>query len=273
MGNPVNRRFVETRSGRVHMAEAGSGAPVLLLHQTPRSWDEYRDALPLIGRRYRAIAMDTRGFGDSDPLAEGAVSIERWADAVIDLADALGLNDFAVAGHHTGGVIALDLAARYPNRINRLVLSATSYIDADRRARHAGQRVIDEVEQQADGQHLTELWQRRRPHYPAGENAALLTRFMRDALKAGPLAVEGHRAVNRYRMEDSIGRVCCPTLILAPMEDPHAYPSAARLGALIAHSVMREIPGAMVPFPDQMPQVFADAICAFLDGDEEPSRR
>lgn len=267
MSDKVKRRFVETRSGTVHIAEAGSGAPVLLLHQTPRSWDEFRDALPLIGRRYRAIAMDTRGFGDSDPLPDGRVSIEGWADAVIDLADALGLTDFAIAGHHTGGVIALDVAARYPNYINRLILSATSFVDAERRARHEGHRVIDEVAESADGQHLAELWQRRRPHYPADGSAELLTRFMRDALKAGPLAVEGHRAVNRYRMEDTVGLVRCPTLILAPMEDPHAYPSAPRLAAAIAGSVVQDVPGAMVPFPDQMPQVFADAICAFLDGD------
>jgi pimeloyl-ACP methyl ester carboxylesterase len=45
--------------------EHGTGEPVLLLHQTPRSWDEYRDVLPLLGANHRAIAMDTLGFGAS----------------------------------------------------------------------------------------------------------------------------------------------------------------------------------------------------------------
>ena len=51
-GSSVERRFVTTPLGRIHVAMAGSGFPVLLLHQTPRSWDEYRDVLPLLGSRF-----------------------------------------------------------------------------------------------------------------------------------------------------------------------------------------------------------------------------
>src|SRR3954447_16676655 len=103
-GSSVERRFVTTPLGRIHAAIAGSGFPVLLLHQTPRSWDEYRDVLPLLGRDFRAIAMDTLGFGDSD--ASGDPSIEAWATAAFALLDALGVKEFAVVGHHTGAVIA-----------------------------------------------------------------------------------------------------------------------------------------------------------------------
>ena len=77
----VERSFIVTPSGRIHIASTGSGAPVLLLHQTPRSWDEFRDVLPLLGRHYRVIAMDTVGYGDSDPLPDGKASIEDWATA------------------------------------------------------------------------------------------------------------------------------------------------------------------------------------------------
>ena len=81
----VERSFISTPSGRVHIAASGGGAPVLLLHQTPRSWDEFRDVLPLLGRHYRAIAMDTMGYGDSDPLPHGQASIENWAKAAHEL--------------------------------------------------------------------------------------------------------------------------------------------------------------------------------------------
>src|ERR1700691_2477570 len=77
----VERSFVSTPTGRIHIAAAGVGAPVLLLHQTPRSWDEYRDVLPLLGRHYRTIAMDTVGYGDSDPLPDGQASMKSWARA------------------------------------------------------------------------------------------------------------------------------------------------------------------------------------------------
>jgi pimeloyl-ACP methyl ester carboxylesterase len=69
----ITRRFVDVPAGTIHCAIAGSGRPVLLLHQTPRSWNEYRDVLPLLGRHFQAIAMDTIGFGDSSSLPLEAI--------------------------------------------------------------------------------------------------------------------------------------------------------------------------------------------------------
>lgn len=259
----IQTSSVETKAGRLHVACVGEGYPVLLLHQTPRSWDEYRDVLPVLGRRFRAIAMDTPGFGASQGLPPGLVSIENWAEAALALLDALGIAQAAVVGHHTGAVIALEIAAAAPDRVSTLVLSACPFVDAARREKHGSAQVIDDVAIRADGAHLSELWRRRQPFYPAGDTE-LLTRFMADALRAGPLAAEGHRAVNRYRMEERIGRVRCPTLVLAPCLDPHAYPAAPRVAEAIAGSVLRDVEGAMVPFPDQMPETFASLVRDFI---------
>src|SRR5262245_57972376 len=171
-GSSVERCFVTTRLGRIHAAVAGTGFPVLLLHQTPRSWDEYRDVLPLLGRDFRAIAMDTLGFGDSDAPA-GDPSIELWAQGAFALLDALGETRAAFVGVHTGAVIAVEMAASAPERVGALVLSACPFVDAARRARHEGMRVIDDVEVRSDGAHLAELWARRQPFYPAGDTDLL----------------------------------------------------------------------------------------------------
>ena len=259
----IERAFVATRSGPIHVARSGQGFPVLLLHQTPRSWDEYRDVLPLLGRSYRAIAMDTVGFGDSQPLPATDNTIERWASAAFDLLDALGHTRVAVVGHHTGAVIAMEMAASHPERVAALVLSSCPYVDAERRAAHRGKRVIDDVQRRPDGSHLTELWQRRQPFYPAGD-IDLLERFMADALKAGVLAAGGHRVVGRYAMETRSSLVSSPTLVLAATADPHAYPATARVLREIAGSRLAEISGAMVPLPDQMPREFAAAVHQFL---------
>src|ERR1700722_1029404 len=170
------------------------GAPVLLLHQTPRSWDEFREVLPILGRHYRVIAMDTVGYGDSDPLPNGQASIENWARAAHALLHALGLPRAAIVGHHTGAAIAVEIAAAYPDSVAALVLSASPYVDAARRAKAHGKHIIDEVTSRPDGAHLGELWKMRQPFYPA-DRPDLLERFVVDALKAGPLAAEGHRMV------------------------------------------------------------------------------
>ena len=148
----IDRVFVKTRSGRLHAAIAGEGFPVLLLHQTPRSWDEYRDVLPLLGRRFRAIAMDTAGFGDSQPKPWGDNSIESWAAAAFDLLDALGVTRAALVGHHTGAVVAMEMAASQPDRAAALVLSSCPFVDATRRASHHGKPVIDEVTRRPGGE-------------------------------------------------------------------------------------------------------------------------
>src|SRR5262249_48957631 len=77
----ATRSFVTVPAGTIHVAQAGTGSPVLLLHQTPRSWDEYRDVVPFLGERFHAIAMDTIGFGDSSkPRGDDPDTIEMWAE-------------------------------------------------------------------------------------------------------------------------------------------------------------------------------------------------
>jgi len=268
----IERSFFALSSGRVHVAACGAGPPILLLHQTPRSWDEYRDVLPLLGKKYRAIAMDTVGFGDSEPLPFGTDSIENWAALAHELLAKLGCASAVVVGHHTGSAIAVEMAAMHPERVEALVLSACPYVDEARRATEHSRRIIDEVVAQPDGRHLPELWARRQPFYPA-DRRDLLERFMIDALKAGPRAAEGHRVVGRYVMERRLPLVRCPTLVIAPTADPHACPHQAKVAAAIVGSRLVEIEGGMVPLPDQMPEAFAAAIDRFLSHAGDPARR
>jgi pimeloyl-ACP methyl ester carboxylesterase len=261
----ISRAFADLSIGQVHYASCGdTAAPaVLLLHQTPRSWLEYREVLPLLGTRYRAIAIDTPGFGDSAPL-RGPASIEGWAAVAVELLDALSIAHAHVVGHHTGGVIALHLAAAHAPRVASLVLSSTPFTgEAFRRARRE-RPPIDAVEPSGDGSHLAALWQRRQSFYPPGR-ADLLEAFVRDALKVSGDVEGGHRAVASYRMEDHIGRVTQPTLLIRAGDDPFAAPHLGELHAHLAQAQVAEIAGGMVPLPDQMPQAFAQAVLGFLD--------
>jgi pimeloyl-ACP methyl ester carboxylesterase len=255
---------VRVPAGTVHCALAGAGDAVLLLHQTPRSWDEYRDVLPLLGRRRLAIAMDTMGFGDSSPLPPGEASIERFAQAAASLLDALELERAAVVGHHTGAAIAAELAAAFPERVSAAVLSSLALPTPKERAVHAAARaVVDEVESRLDGSHLLELWRGRAALYPG--DVRLLERYLIDCLKAGPLAGEGHRIVARYPLEERLGLIRCPVLLVGATDDPHAYPSLPALAAALPQAKVVEIEGGMVPLPDQLPETFAAAVETFLD--------
>ena len=165
----IRRGYVDVGHGQMHYAACGDDdattAPVVLLHQTPRSWREYAAVLPLIGARRRAIAVDTAGFGASDPVPRDA-GIEAWAAAALALLDALAIDRAHVVGHHTGGVIAVELAARAPGRVASLTLSSTPYTDAAFRRMRAERPPIDAVEASDNGSHLAALWQKRQAFYP-----------------------------------------------------------------------------------------------------------
>ena len=259
----VQRNFANTPEGQIHYATAGKGKPVLLLHQTPRSWDEYRDVLPIIGTKYRAIAMDTLGFGDSY-RPQSPASIELYARGVIQLLDALSIERASIVGHHTGGVVAVEVAAVYPERMEKLILSSTPYVDAENRELRKTKPPIDEVESKPDGSHLTELWQRRMPFYPK-DRPDLLTRFVRDALRVLYRVEDGHRSVNEYQMETKTSLIQAPTLVLAGRDDPFSYPRMQPLAGSIKNSRTAEIEGGMVPMVDQMPETFARVVMEFLE--------
>jgi len=259
----ATRSYVEGPLGQAHLCIAGpaNGPVVLLLHQVPRSVDEFRDVVPLLAARgLRAVAVDLPGFGASAPARED--SIAAYADvvlSVVNLCTAAG-GRFALVGHHTGGVVAVEVAARVPERVAALVLSSTPLVDAEHRARPA--HGVDDVTAAAGGEHLVALWQGRQRFYPPGR-PDLLERFVRDALTAGLVRSHaGHAAVRAYRMEDRLPALLplrSRTLLLAALDDPFAAPHVPRLVAALGGVGVTELPGG-VPLPDQLPEEFARVV-------------
>ena len=258
----ISRGYLSVSFGQMHYATAGRGRPVLLLHQTPRSWDEFRELIPLLAGRFRVVALDTAGYGASDVPPE--ISIEGFADAVVEAMSVLEIRRAALVGHHTGGVIAVDIAARYPDRVTRLVLSSTPFVDAAARRRRALRPPIDEVERTPDGAYLQQLWQRRAGFYPEDE-PDLLERFVIDALRSGDRAEEGHRAVGRYRMEDTVGLITQPVLLLGAAKDPYAFPELDQMRSMIPHATTGVIEEGMVPLVERQAEEVAGHILAFLE--------
>lgn len=261
--------YADTPLGQLHYAEAGSGGmPVICLHQTPRSYDEFRELMPLVGPRHRIIAMDMYGFGQS-AKPEGPQTIEQYASGALHLADALDLKRFAVMGHHTGAVVAVEVAAAAPERVSGIVLSSPAYTGQEFRAAQAdGPGGVDDAEVDEEGGHLVTWWNQRRPHYPAGR-PDLLNRFVRDALAPGVDPLEGHIACARYLMEDRVGLVSAPVLILGADADPFSFPDVKVLETELvgARSVeIAVIEGGMIPMTEQLPGAVAAAVVPFLDG-------
>ncbi len=257
----LRKGYAPSRFGQLHYVECGSGEPVLLLHQTPRSWTEYLDVLPLVGAQYRAIAMDTLGYGAS-AKPSGPHTIERFADAVEELIEALELDRFHLVGHHTGGVIAVELAARLQNRVASLILSAASFVDDEKRTGAVTHGRVDHVDPAPDGTHLRELWDKRRAFYRPGEEAAL-GRYVVDALTVLDRVEEGHEAVRRYVMEPRLPQITARTLAVCAPDDHYSRPSLAKFAAALGCPT-RLLSDGHVAAPEQVPQEFAATIVDWI---------
>jgi len=114
---------VQTRAGRVAYHELGSGPTVLLLHATLHDRHDFDPILETLARRYRTIAVDWPGHGDSDPVdATMEPSAPLFADVLEDVVDGLGLTRAVLIGNSVGGFAAARLAINRPESVAGLVL-------------------------------------------------------------------------------------------------------------------------------------------------------
>ena len=105
---------------RWHVASAGAGRPVLLLHGWPQHWWMWREVIPDLAGDHRVHAPDLRGFGWSD-APPGRYSKMGLACDVERLLDELGIDSCVVVGHDWGALVGWLLAMRAPGRVERLV--------------------------------------------------------------------------------------------------------------------------------------------------------
>jgi len=119
-------RYVATRNARLSIIEAGDGPPVLAVHGLGATKGSFLPLVATLSERFRVIALDLPGFGDSDKPIGAAYDPRFFAEACTDLLDALGLNRVHLIGNSLGGRVALEVALRRPDRVERLALLAPS---------------------------------------------------------------------------------------------------------------------------------------------------
>jgi pimeloyl-ACP methyl ester carboxylesterase len=122
----VQHSFVEAGGLRMHVAEAGEGEPLVLLHGWPQHWYVWRHLIPRLAESYRVICPDLRGHGWSDAPPDGYEK-ETLADDVLNLLDAMGIDRVRLAGHDWGGMAAFLVALKAPQRVERLVAMNTGH--------------------------------------------------------------------------------------------------------------------------------------------------
>jgi pimeloyl-ACP methyl ester carboxylesterase len=122
---PMDGRIVEAGPYRLHVAEKGSGRPLLLIHGLAGQMRNFGQAMiDDLARDYRVIRVDRPGSGYSPRLPSGRAHLAEQADAIAALIDALGLEKPVLVGHSLGGAVSLATAIRHPDKVGALALIA-----------------------------------------------------------------------------------------------------------------------------------------------------
>lgn len=124
--NPELGRSLHTCGYDTNYHDVGDGTPVLLLHGSGAgvsAWANWRGLIPVLSQNFRVIAPDLVGFGYTDTPDSLQFSIfDTWIDQVLALLDGLGIEKTHVVGNSFGGGLALHIATRHPDRLDRIAL-------------------------------------------------------------------------------------------------------------------------------------------------------
>ena len=122
-------------SRAIHLVEAGSGSPLLMLHgggPGASGVSNYSRNIAALARRFRVLVPDLPGYGKSDKALSRTDPFGDLAESMLGLLDALGVRRAAVVGNSLGGACALRMALERPQRISRLVLMGPGGIGTSR---------------------------------------------------------------------------------------------------------------------------------------------
>lgn len=120
----VQHRFIDVDGVRIHVAEAGAGPALVLLHGEPQHWYAWRHVIPRVADRYRVICPDLRGMGWSDAPPSG-YGKEQMASDMLGVLDALDLDDVRLVGHDYGGIVGFLICLHASERIVRFLALST----------------------------------------------------------------------------------------------------------------------------------------------------
>ncbi len=254
----------------VHIAydDHGAGLPLIFLHAFPLNRSMWRDEMEqlLAEGGYRLVALDWRGFGESEIDVE-VLPMETLADDVAALMDLLGMQEAILCGLSMGGYVAFAFLRKYPRRVRALILadtrpdpdSAEARANRESLARLAETQGVEAIADLQIPRLLSEETRQQRP-----EVEARVRRLIAAATPRGVAAAARGMAL-RADSRDLLATINCPVLVVVGERDELTTPEMAQAyAARIAGARVVVIPQAAHLSNLEQPRAFLEAIRSFL---------
>jgi pimeloyl-ACP methyl ester carboxylesterase len=246
------------RNGNIslHFESTGAGAPVLLVMGLGMNATGWWRTIPVLAEaRLRVLAFDNRGVGRSD-RPPGPYSVAEMASDAVAVLDAAGVERASVYGISLGGMIAQEIALGYPDRVQRLVLGATT--PGGSRATPAPEATIAFFHRRAEMPAEEAVWASVPYNYAPRTRAGHGDRIAQDIEQRLRFPVEPEpysaqlQAGLSHDTHDRLGQIGVPTLVVHGLEDTMVPTPNGRLLA-------EAIPGAsLLEFPNTAHLYFTD---------------
>lgn len=245
--------------------EEGRGPLLLFVHGFPLDHTLWLDQVAALATRWRCVAVDLRGFGDSGAVSGGPLTMELMADDLAALVAGLGEERADVVGLSMGGYVALALWERHPTLIRSLTLADTraeaDSPDGRRRREEMARSVVERGTGWLAGEMIEALLA---PGASLEARARLRSMVEGTRYETVVAALYGMR--DRADRRDLLGTIEVPTLVVVGSEDRLMPPAASReLAGAIPGARLVEISGAGHLPPIERPAGLAGALEAFLD--------
>jgi pimeloyl-ACP methyl ester carboxylesterase len=252
----------------LHYEMHGKGIPLMLIAGLGSDSQSWQPIIEQLSRYCLVIAPDNRGSGRTRPQDVG-ISIQQIADDCMKLAEHLGLSSVNLLGHSMGGFIAMELAIRRPDSINKLILAGTSAFNSKRN----DSLFFDWTSWMESGMD-TKLWFRNVFYWLFSarffENEAAVNNALRYAIEYPyPQSAYAFRnqieAIAGFDCSEHISGITIKTLVISGKEDLLFPPEvSARLAEAIPGAVFSVIENAAHSIHMEQPRAFTDCILEFL---------
>lgn len=259
----MKRAYVDIRDGQIHYVFEGSGEPLILLHHAGSSSVEFEKVIPLLSPRFKVLAVDMIGRGNSDHPKSDPL-IDDYARVLLDFMNALNVDKANIVGNHTGADVAIKVAALHPERVKKLALYGILCRDRESREPLDKEELRRPYPMQPDGAHIQKVWQSETRFSSDAISLESLTKLVAESLRAYKGASADHRACHYNDVRLELPSIHCPTLIMKGTLDPLCEDADGAF-ALTPHSKLVVIEGGTPHVPLEKPKEFAEAILSFLD--------